>query len=161
MTRSLLIVFIVMSAITAQAQQAMQSTSRVHVFRLGPHQDLKKSLVAWAQLHKIKAAVVVTCVGSLEQYTLRFANQENGTSLAGHFEIVSLTGTISETSTHLHLAVSDSTGQTTGGHLLDGNFIYTTTEIAIAELPDLAFGRETDTTYGYKELTVKRRSSKP
>ncbi|HEY9049808.1 MAG TPA: PPC domain-containing DNA-binding protein [Ohtaekwangia sp.] len=139
----------------------MQSTSRVHVIRLRPHEDLKKSLVAWAVQHNIKAAVIVTCVGSLEQYTLRFANQQNGISRTGHFEIVSLTGTLSNESAHLHLAVSDSTGQTTGGHLLDNNLIYTTAEIAIAELPDLEFDRETDSTYGYKELAVRRRSKKP
>lgn len=43
---------------------------------------------------------------------------------------------------------------TTGGHLLDANLIYTTAEIAIAELPELVFDRVLDSTYGYQELQI-------
>jgi predicted DNA-binding protein with PD1-like motif len=143
------------------AQSTMESATTVHVFRLKPHEDLKKALVSWARQNKIKAAVIVSCVGSLEQYALRFANQENGTVKKGHFEIVSLTGTISDESVHIHMSVSDSTGYTIGGHLLDDNLIYTTAEIAIAELTDVTFDRETDGTYGYKELVIRRRTKKP
>lgn len=142
------------------AQSTMESASTVHVFRLKPHEDLKKALVLWAKQNKIKAAVILTCAGSLEQYSLRFANQENGTVKKGHFEIVSLTGTISAGSAHIHMSVSDSTGYTIGGHLLDDNLVYTTAEIAVAELTDITFDRETDTTYGYKELVI-RRTKKP
>lgn len=149
------------SLVSAQSIMESASTSTVHVLRLKPHEDLKKALMAWARQHKIKAAVILTCAGSLEQYSLRFANQENGTVKKGHFEIVSLTGTFSDESAHIHMAVSDSTGQTTGGHLLDNNLIYTTAEIAIAELNDVTFDRETDSTYGYKELVVRKRTKKP
>jgi predicted DNA-binding protein with PD1-like motif len=149
------------SLVSAQSTMESASTSTVHVFRLKPHEDLKKALVAWARQHKIKAAVILTCAGSLEQYALRFANQENGTVKKGHFEIVSLTGTFSGESAHIHMSVSDSTGLTIGGHLLDNNLIYTTAEIAIAELNDVTFDRETDSTYGYKELVVRRRKKKP
>lgn len=144
-----------------KAQDKMESSSTIYVFRLKPHEDLKKSIMAWAKQHHIKAGIIVTCVGSLEQYSLRFANQENGTLHKGHFEIVSLTGTFTQDAAHLHLAVSDSTGQTIGGHLLDDNLIYTTVEIAVAELNDVVFERETDSTYGYKELAVRRRNRKP
>jgi predicted DNA-binding protein with PD1-like motif len=143
------------------AQSTMESASTIHVFRLKPHEDLKKALVLWAKQNKIKAAVIVTCVGSLEQYSLRFANQEHGTVKKGHFEIISLTGTISDESVHIHLSVSDSTGQTIGGHLLDDNLIYTTAEVAVAELTDVIFDRDTDATYGYKELAIRRRTKKP
>lgn len=135
----------------------MHSTSRTYVFRLKPHEDLKKSLMEFARSKQIEAGIVLTCVGSLEQVHLRYANQEKGTEKKGHVEIVSLTGTFSSTSSHLHMAVSDSTGQTTGGHLLDGNLVYTTAEIAIAELTDLHFGRAVDPTYGYSELDVTPR----
>jgi predicted DNA-binding protein with PD1-like motif len=111
----------------------------------------------FAARNHIRAGVVVTCVGSLEQFNIRFANQSNGDTQKGHFEIVSLTGTFNESSMHLHLAVSDKTGKTIGGHLLENNLIYTTAEIAIAELNDLEFDRETDSTYGYKELVVKKK----
>lgn len=138
------------------AAQSTHSTPRVHVFRLKPHEDLKKSILQFAKDHRIKAGIVLTCVGSLEQFHLRFANQKDGTKRAGHFEIVSCTGTFADDgSAHLHISVSDSTGHTIGGHLLDDNLVYTTAEIAIAELPDLRFERVLDSTYGYHELLIK------
>jgi predicted DNA-binding protein with PD1-like motif len=137
--------------------QPLKSNSTLHVFRLKPHQDLKQAIAQYATDHKIKAGVIVTCVGSLEQFNIRFANQHDAELQKGYFEIVSLTGTFNDSSMHLHLAVSDKTGKTIGGHLVEQNLIYTTAEIVIAELPDLEFDRETDSTYGYKELTIKKR----
>ena len=136
------------------------SNARVHVFRVLPHQDLKKTITAFTSTRKISACVVLTCVGSLEQYHLRFANEKSGSKTKGFFEIISLTGTISHSSAHLHMSVSDPFGNTIGGHLLDDNLVYTTAEVALAELPDLEFDRETDPAYGYAELVVKQRQSK-
>jgi len=74
----------------------------------------------------------------------------------GHFEIVSLVGTLSAGGgAHLHLSVSDSTGRTLGGYLLDGCRVYTTAEIVLGTLPELQFARKTDATFGYQELVVK------
>ena len=99
---------------------------------------------------------MLTCVGSLTDVTLRLANQEGPAHYHGHFEIVSLVGTLSATGgAHLHLSVSDSTGRTLGGHLLDGCRVYTTAEIVLAELPALTFTREADPTFGYQELVVR------
>lgn len=152
--------FILISVSSVHAQQSMHSTANVHVFRLKPHQDLKRSIIAFAVERKIKAGIILTCVGSLEQYHIRFANQEKGVKQTGHFEIVSLTGTFSDSSSHLHLSISDSTGKTIGGHLLDENLIYTTAEIAIAELDDLIFERQPDTVYGYHELVILPKKNK-
>jgi predicted DNA-binding protein with PD1-like motif len=127
---------------------------RVHVFRLMPHQDLKKSIQDFAKANSIKAGALVTCVGSLEQINLRFANQKTGYLKKGYYEIISLTGTFSDISCHLHLGVSDEAGSTAGGHLLNENLIYTTAELVIAELYDLEFTRELDNTYGYQELKI-------
>ena len=135
----------------------MKSFGQIHVLRLKPHEDLKSCVQVWARENQIKAAVVVTCVGSLEQVNLRFANQNAGTTTRGFFEILSLSGTLSETAVHLHLSVADKKGVTQGGHLLDKNYIYTTAEVAIAELTDLEFLREMDSTYGYKELKIQKR----
>src|SRR5687768_15649576 len=104
----------------------MASDSKVHVFRLKPHEDLKKSIFAFALSNDIKAGVILTCVGSLEQFHLRFADQKNGYRQTGRYEIVSLTGTFSTTEGHFHLSISDASGKVTGGHLLDENFVYTT-----------------------------------
>lgn len=59
-----------------------------------------------------------TCVGSLTNNTIRFANQSEGSKDDGHFEIVSLIGSVSVNGSHLHISISDSTGKTIGGHLL-------------------------------------------
>ncbi|MGZ3949956.1 MAG: PPC domain-containing DNA-binding protein, partial [Flavisolibacter sp.] len=74
------------------------------------------------------------------------------------FEIVSLTGTVSVNGCHIHISISDETGRTIGGHLLEGNVVYTTAEIVIQESEDLIFSREMDVATGWKELQIKRRS---
>jgi predicted DNA-binding protein with PD1-like motif len=130
------------------------SNSRISVFRLKPHQDLKKAILEFARQHGIRAGIVLTCVGSLEQFSLRFANQKTASTMRGHFEIVSLTGTFSADACHLHISVSDEAGKTFGGHVLDENLIFTTAEIAIAEITDLVFQRDVDETYGHRELVV-------
>jgi predicted DNA-binding protein with PD1-like motif len=139
--------------------QQLSSKSSFFTIRLNPHQDLKKELMVFAAKEKLKAGFIITCVGSLEQSNLRFANQSAGIQRKDHFEILSLVGTFSDTSAHLHLSLADSTGATMGGHLLDNNLIYTTAEIVIGELTDIQFEREKDSTYGYNELAVKKRKN--
>jgi predicted DNA-binding protein with PD1-like motif len=134
---------------------------QTYAIRLKPGQDLKKEIMQWAKSEKLSAGCLVTCVGSLEEVNLRFANQPEGTALRGKFEIVSMVGTFSADAAHLHLSVSDTTGATIGGHLMEGNIIYTTAELVIGVMPDLEFAREPDPTYGYRELVIKRKSRKP
>lgn len=131
------------------------SSTQVYAFRLKPGQDLKKSIQQFLVEKQISAGWINTGVGSLTHYNIRFANQEQGNSGLGHFEIVSLTGTVSINGSHLHLAISDCTGRTLGGHLMDGNLVYTTAEIVITASTKLQFTRETDATTGWKEMEVK------
>jgi predicted DNA-binding protein with PD1-like motif len=131
--------------------------SRHYCFRLKPHQDVKQSIVDFARGNGIKAGAVISCAGSLAQFNIRFANQPDGTLKQGYFEIVSLSGTFNDSSSHIHISVSDNNGNTIGGHLLDNNLVYTTAEIVVVDLTDVEFVRETDPTYGYQELVVKKR----
>ncbi|NCU04952.1 MAG: DNA-binding protein [Chitinophagaceae bacterium] len=128
---------------------------KTHAFRLKPGQDLKQEILSYVQQHNIEAGWIITCVGSVTQYNLRFANQPEGNKATGHFEIVSLVGTVSINGSHLHMSVSDSTGKTLGGHLLDSNLVYTTAEIVIGEGKQLVFTREKDGTTPWEELQVK------
>lgn len=96
-------------------------------------------------------------MGSLTHYNIRFANQPEGNTGVGHFEIVSLVGTVSMNGSHLHLSISDSTGKTIGGHLMDGNIVYTTAELVIQEADDLTFIREKDGSTPWEELQVKKK----
>jgi hypothetical protein len=133
----------------------MHSDAKVYVIRLKPQEDLKRSILTFARERQIKAAIILTCVGSLQQLHIRFANQKSGTRRDGYFEILHCGGTLSDSYCHLHLAVADETGTTFGGHLLDECLVYTTAEIAIAELSQVEFLRIEDSTYGYRELVVK------
>ncbi|MCI4648844.1 RNA polymerase sigma-70 factor [Phaeodactylibacter sp.] len=126
-------------------------------FRLTPGMDLKGALQEWADTNDVEAAVILSAVGSLTDYAIRFANQSEASIGQGHFEITGMTGTLSKNGSHLHLTVADETGQCLGGHLMDGCRIYTTAEIVIGLLPDYEFLRVTDETYGYKELEVKKK----
>lgn len=149
---------IVMLFATCQTKNAMeQGTVTTYAFRLKPGEDLKQQLELFVAEKQIQAGWIVTCVGSLTQYHLRFANQSEGTQGKGHFEIVSLTGTLSVNGSHLHMSVSDSTGRTIGGHLLEGNLVYTTAEIVIGASNELLFTREYDGTTEWKELQIKKR----
>lgn len=130
---------------------------KIHAFRLAPGQDLKKEIENLVVTEKIEAGWIMTCVGSLTQSHLRYANQPEGVKANGYFEIVSLVGTVSIHGSHLHLSVSDSAGYTVGGHLLPENIIYTTAEIVIGESESLQFTRERDGTTEWPELQVKKK----
>ncbi len=131
------------------------SAVRAMALRLKPGDDLKATLDAYIKTNHIKAASIFTCVGSLQKAVIRFADQKEADTLTGKFEIVSLTGTLSEAGSHLHISISDGTGKTVGGHLKEGSLIYTTAEIVIGLLTDLEFTREVDSMYGYKELFIR------
>ncbi|GAA4348766.1 DNA-binding protein [Hymenobacter saemangeumensis] len=154
MFRTLLLCLLAGPALAQTMPSVPSSPQKAYALRLRPGDDLRQQLLAFTQAHDIKAGAIVTCVGSLTVASLRLANQDKPTEYRGHFEIVSLVGTLSTAGSHLHLAIADSTGRTLGGHLLDGCRIYTTAEIVLSELPALEFKRETDPTFGYKELTV-------
>lgn len=150
----------------ASNETGIFGANRVHVLRLGPGEDLLESLWRYARVTNIKAASVVSVVGSLTNTNIRYANQEDGSKLTGHFEIVSVVGNIDfqnvnspvyEGSGHIHMSFSDETGETIGGHVLSGNIVYTTAEITILELTNGLFTRVLDNKAGgsgYYELEV-------
>ncbi|MBC7868428.1 MAG: DNA-binding protein [Gloeobacteraceae cyanobacterium ES-bin-316] len=132
-------------------------TTRTHAFRLKPGEDLRLGIQKFVKEENIEAGWISTCVGSLTTYSIRFANKPNNNSGTGHFEIVSLTGTVSVNGSHLHISISDSTGKILGGHLSEGNIIYTTAEIVISSSNQLVFTREKDGTTEWEELQIKNR----
>jgi len=129
-----------------------------HTIRLKPGMDLKRELENTAKLLGLQAAAIVTTVGSLEKVNLRFADQKQPTPFNGYHEILSLNGTLSQSGMHIHLTVADKDGQVKGGHLTEGNIIYTTAEIVILEQNHLSFSRVIDPTYGHGELEIQSRS---
>ena len=152
----LLILFQLLFFCSCNFKNSCKMPTQHYVFRLKPGDDLRKSIQQFAVEHHIIAGWMVTCVGSLTDYNLRFANQSTPAAASGHFEIVSLTGTISENGSHLHISVSDSSGKTIGGHLLEGCKVYTTAEIVIQSSNELEFTREKDGTTPWEELQIKK-----
>jgi len=141
------------------------SNSIIHILRLQPNEDILNCIYKYCLLKKIKSASIISTVGSLKTTNIRYANQENGTSLNGFFEIVSLVGNIDQQSDsdadaesgHIHISVSNEYGMTIGGHALQGNIVYTTAEITILEMEMGIFSRQLDigpNGSGYQELKV-------
>jgi uncharacterized protein len=150
-----LIAFIVINRILSKQDTSMLSESiTTHSFRLVPGQDLLEAVNLIARSQNILAGCVLTCVGSLTDYNIRFANKSTGSTGKGHFEIIHLSGTISSNGCHIHIGISDNHGSMIAGHLLPGNIIYTTAEIILGELAGLEFKRIIDSATGWKELDI-------
>jgi hypothetical protein len=126
-----------------------------YAFRLRPGDDLFAGLETVVSEQQIQAGCVLTCVGSLTVAVLRLANRNEHSTFSGHFEIVSLTGTLSVHGSHLHISISDPDGQTIGGHLVEGCKVYTTAEIVIAAFPGIVFKRQPCELSGYDELVIE------
>ncbi len=127
----------------------------VHAFRLKPGQDLRLEIEDYVKKNNIEAGWIMTCVGSLSKYALRFANKDGTSSASGHFEIVSVTGTVSKNGSHIHISISDENGKTIGGHLVAGATIYTTAEIVLQSSADFIFERAKDGSTIWEELQIK------
>jgi len=127
--------------------------ARFYCLRLPPGADLFREIEKYARESNISSGFVATCCGSLTDVSIRFAGEGKATALSGKFEIVSLTGTVSSAAgSHLHISISDRTGKTVGGHLMEGSRIYTTAEIVIGSVEGVDFIRALDERSGYKEL---------
>lgn len=101
---------------------------------------------------QIRAGVVLSAVGCILRGQIRDASGVNIRCIEGHYEIVSLNGTVSAQRCHLHIALSAEDLSTIGGHLCPGCIINTTCELVIAELPGIEYGVEQDPETGYDEL---------
>ncbi|ESP02859.1 hypothetical protein LOTGIDRAFT_110886 [Lottia gigantea] len=127
--------------------------------RLQPEQEIRTCLLEHIKTHHLKAAFILTCVGSVTQATIRLANADEIIDIKGPFEIVSLVGTLSGgDGGHLHISLSDVEGKVIGGHVIGNLIVHTTAEILIGECKHTEFNREMDSQTGYDELVVKSRS---
>jgi len=126
--------------------------------RLGKGDDLKQFITDFFTDQKMSSGVIVSAVGSLSKASLRMAGAQPDAqdirNYDGHFEIVSLTGTVAGNGLHLHMAISDSEGVVFGGHLKEGCLVDTTVELVIASDTELQFKREVDQATGFDELTI-------
>lgn len=133
-------------------------TMNMLAYRIKPGQDLKRELERVVKENNIQSGFVATCVGSLSSVTIRMAGAkpelQDVRHFENHYEIVSLVGTLSLEGAHLHIAVSDSQGIVTGGHLKDGSLVATTAEVVISYEQNIRFKRKPDSKTGFNELSV-------
>uniref|UniRef100_A0A0P4W8Z5 PPC domain-containing protein n=1 Tax=Scylla olivacea TaxID=85551 RepID=A0A0P4W8Z5_SCYOL len=139
----------------------MASNLKVHMLRLLPGQEVKEALEEYVRRHAPRGVFVMTCCGSVTSATLRLAANTNGETnkiktFNQHFEVLSLSGTLSKGGTHLHICLSDNEGGTVGGHVMGGLRVFTTMEVALGEPLDLTLDRTFDASTGFPELTVTR-----
>jgi len=143
---------------TKKNNQVHKSNMLAHVFRLLPEMDLYSELTNYIKTNKIKAACVLSCVGSLKEINIRLASGKTFLTKKENFEIVSLVGCISEERTHIHISLSDNKGNAFGGHLMpENNLVYTTAEIVIGEFPDLVFHEEPCVKSTWPELAIENK----
>ena len=148
-----------------------------HACRLPPGSGLVEYLKRAARATGRQAVAVLTCVGSLRDVTLRMANAQAGdgtsqyrtwndsveiVSLVGTFAVASDSGAVAgegvrskeeEVKFHLHLSISDATGDVYGGHLVSG-IVHTTVELVLGSLQGVRFDRAPDVKTGFQELVV-------
>lgn len=124
-----------------------------YCFRLTKGMDFKKEIEKYVISNKV-SGVILCAVGCLSKLTIRLADGQSVLEKDGMFEIVSVTGTLSEDGLHIHISVSDEEGNTIGGHLKDGCIINTTSEVVLDIFDDIKFTREYDEKTGYKELVI-------
>lgn len=131
----------------------------IHSVRLTPDQDLKIEIHNFCNQNNISAGCIISAVGSLKIAKLRLAGSNSFFEAKGNFEIVSITGTISKNGSHVHIALADEAGKVTGGHLTDGNLIYTTCELVLLSIENQEFTREHDPVTGFNEIKIKLKTT--
>jgi hypothetical protein len=132
---------------------------RAHAFRLTPGTDLRAELQRIVGERGLRAACILSCVGSLSQARLRMpgavGEADAFLTLDEPTEILSLAGTLGPDGMHLHIALSRRDGGCVGGHLVAGCVVRTTAELVIGELAEVEFRRPLDPATGYNELRVE------
>lgn len=120
--------------------------------RLKKGSDIKTSIEKICKENDIDTAIVLSSVGSIYKAKIRLAKAINILEVEENFEIVSLTGTISNGEAHLHISLADELGNVIGGHLKDGCIVDTTLELVLGVLEDYHSKRVFDENTGYKEI---------
>ena len=128
----------------------------VHCIRLKRGEDLMETIRRVCKEKNIAAGVVLSGVGCILKGRIRDASGVTIRDLEGHYEIVSLNGTVSAQRCHIHIALSKEDLSTVGGHLCVGCIVNTTCELVLAELPGITYGVEEDAETGYDELIFEK-----
>ncbi|MBR3266442.1 MAG: DNA-binding protein [Erysipelotrichaceae bacterium] len=125
--------------------------------RLKRGSDLKETIEKICIDNNVDTAVILSGVGCLYQVRIRLAKAEGFLEDRNDYEIVSLNGTVSKGQAHIHIALSDETGKTIGGHLSEGCLVNTTCELVMGVLEEYSSERQYDQETGYDEICFVRK----
>jgi len=120
--------------------------------RLRPGDDIRRALEKIVATHLPNGGFVVCGIGSLNNPRLRLAQKSVESDFPGPFEILTLSGTVTKDSAHIHVSIASGSGQVFGGHLAYGNEVRTTVELLLLPMEDWELGRALDNETGYLEL---------
>ncbi len=97
--------------------------------------DIKLSLENLCKTSNING-FVLGVVGDLSVAVFQCPKRKEKTFLEGNLEIITLNGSLSPSSVHLHLSVSDTNCQVWGGHLENGSIALKGVDILIGDLTE-------------------------
>ena len=121
--------------------------------KLAPGSDLRLSLEDLARREGIHG-FVIGVVGNLTSAAFQCPGQSEPTVLEGDLEVITLNGTISPESVHLHLSLSDGACQVWGGHLEPGTIVQKGVDILVGVLVQNTADPTTPTTAPRLEIAV-------
>ena len=127
--------------------------------RIEDGSDLRLEIERITREYQIRAGSILCGIGGLRKCRIRTAviDLDRPSYIdPGIVEIVALQGTLSMHSAHVHITVSDQTGQTWGGHLSRGCIVRMTCELVIMCHESYTFDRALDVETGYDELVITK-----
>ena len=130
---------------------------REFALRLRKGDDLRASIEKACIENGFDTAIVLSGVGCLYEVRISLAKALAYLENKEDYEIVSLTGTVSKGSAHIHISLSDDTGKTIGGHLEKGCLVNTTCELVLGVLEEYVSDRAYDEATGYDEIVFSEK----
>ena len=121
--------------------------------KLAPGSDLRLSLEDLARREGIHG-FVLGVVGNLTRAAFQCPGQSEPTVLEGDLEVITLNGTLSPDSVHLHLSLSDGACQVWGGHLEPGTIVQKGADVLVGVLEQKKPAASTTATSPRLEIAV-------
>ncbi len=107
-----------------------------YFYKLSSGADVYNSLNE-LNMHNNSTSFLISAVGDLSKVSFKCPLNKKPIILEKKLEIITLSGYIKSTESHLHISVSDDNCSVFGGHLLSGTTVLRSLDILIAEIPNL------------------------
>ena len=103
-------------------------------------------------IHKHSTSFLLSAIGDLSQVSFKCPLNNNAIILKKKLEIITLTGYLKSTESHIHISVSDESCNVHGGHLMPGSIVLKSLDILLGVIPNL--NHEILDTSSYKSAKV-------